>query len=106
MVLRFIHVDNDFAQFAHDCRRCIYIGSVSTGSRKSYGDLYVCPQSTVIIRDGNEGWEYESGIHLMLEPVIAAAVSRAMLSGLVPATLYQRLLRVAGEHTRLAHSGN
>lgn len=106
MTTRFTHVDNSMAQFRHDCRKCIYLGSVSTEKRQSYGDLYVCFESTVVIRDGNEGWEYESGIGLMLEPVIAAAVSRAMLAGSVPAPLYQRLLGFAGEHARLTHSGN
>jgi hypothetical protein len=52
-------------RFAHDCPHCSFVGR--TRFRGRDGDVYVCPQAglpTVVFRFGDEGEEYESGIHL------------------------------------------
>ena len=78
-------LDSAFVIFTHDCEECIYVGKVSTEERGAHGDLYVCPmQSTIVLRDGENRWDNESGIYLMLEPAIAIAIGKAMLAGKVP----------------------
>jgi hypothetical protein len=54
-------VDLGPARFTHDCDHCVYLG------RWRGQDTYWCPQggmSTIVLRWGHAGPEYESGTHL------------------------------------------
>lgn len=63
-------------QFTHDCDWCIFIGRVERGHSTwiegsrwgrderpvtwPKGDLWLCPGGAVIVRTGDDGWEYSS----------------------------------------------
>lgn len=87
-------------QYKHDSECCNYLGRYKAPyPRHDDGvadyDLYYCSQGarpTVILRYGNEGWEYDSGMNLATgyraystHPLIVAARvarSRAIQAGL------------------------
>lgn len=44
-------------KFIHDCKNCIFLGH-----HEKY-DMYFCPnEPTIILRYGNDGYEYSSGL--------------------------------------------
>lgn len=86
-------------QYEHDGDCCTYLGRYRSQDKdhihKDGYDLYYCPQGnlpTVIMRFGNDGWEYYSGIALAeayddyrTQPLIVAAKvarSRAIQMGI------------------------
>jgi hypothetical protein len=59
-------------KFKHDCSRCVFMGYIWSYKRNQAVDLYFCPQCglpTVIVRYGNEGHDYTSGIGLEDEDI-------------------------------------
>ena len=58
--------------YTHDCEGCHFldtiIGTSEEGKFIPSGDAYVCPQMgypTIVVRWGNDGWEYTCGDHLV-----------------------------------------
>ena len=57
--------------YTHDCEGCYFLDTIIAGGdlRIPSGDAYVCPQPligpTIVVRWGNQGWEYTSGDHLL-----------------------------------------
>ena len=56
--------------YKHDCDRCKFMGNVArpaVGYSDRKGDLYICrssPNPTIIMRVGDAGNSYETGLYL------------------------------------------
>jgi len=74
--------------FIHDCERCIFLGNYS-GDWYDKADLYWCKPTTgptVIVRYGDDGPEYSSGMvfakPVVGNPALLEAKKRALEKGL------------------------
>lgn len=83
-----IEHETEKPQFEHDCERCIFLGNYS-GDWYEKADLYWCNPTTgptVIVRYGDDGPEYSSGMIFAdqgMNPALVEAKRRADLKGLL-----------------------
>lgn len=73
-------VHKHIPHFEHDCEMCVFLGSLNGE------DLYFhpFPNVTLVRRQGNEGWDYTSGLMLWsVDPIIGEAAKRAITLGLL-----------------------
>ena len=74
--------------YTHDCQNCTYLGiyNLDDNGRKIPHDLYYCHSGhpTVIARYGDDGGDYQSGLHCDL-PELIEAKQRARDMGLLKA---------------------
>ena len=71
----------DTAHFTHDCEACSYLGHYDSAG--VHFDLYACPgEPTVVVRYGNDGPEYSSGLVFTDSmPALGEAYRRAVAAG-------------------------
>jgi hypothetical protein len=57
---------NENPKFIHDCEACVFLGRYFSKTWEEEVDLYVCPNSvlgaTIIVRFGDDGPDYGSGL--------------------------------------------
>jgi len=64
-------------KYNHDCDRCMFLGNHEFKNDglvpKGYHDIYACPQGgsipTIIIRFGNDGPDYFSGMQFIVDAI-------------------------------------
>lgn len=68
-----------------DCPNCVYLGPYGEHEGAITHDLWYCPQNgidTVMAAFGPDVWDYHSGIHSTLPPMVEAK-KRAVRRGLL-----------------------